>query len=110
MKGEPMSDFEKLINASDLIKWIIETYPDWYMGAIRDIYDHIVELASAQPELDEWCDDCKEYDQQNHSCPRFNRVIRETLDDVRKEAYKHGKSKGIKRGMAMARRKEAGDG
>ena len=58
--------------------------------------------------LDEWCDDCKEYDKENHSCPRFNRVIRETLDDVRKEAYKHGKSKGIKRGMAMARRKEAG--
>lgn len=59
---------------------------------------------------DEWCDDCKEYDQQNHSCPRFNRVIRTTLDDVRKQAYKHGKSKGIKKGMAMARRKEAGDG
>lgn len=52
--------------------------------------------------LDEWCDTCKEYDQQNHSCPRFNRVIRETLDDVRKEAYKHGKSKGIKKGLAMA--------
>jgi len=57
-----------------------------------------------EPQLDEWCDDCKEYDHETHSCPRFNRVIHETLDDVRKDAYKHGKSKGIKRGMEMAQR------
>ncbi len=49
--------------------------------------------------LDEWCDDCAEYDKENHSCPRFNRVIRTTLDDVRKDAY----SKGIKKGLAMAK-------
>lgn len=58
-----------------------------------------------EPQLDEWCNDCKEYDKERHCCPRWNRVIRTTLDDVRKEAYKHGKSKGIKRGMAIARRK-----
>ena len=72
-----------------------------FMGAVKE----------AQPQstkLDEWCDDCAEYDKERHCCPRFNRVIRTTLDDVRKDAYKHGKSKGIKRGMAMARRKEAG--
>lgn len=54
--------------------------------------------------LDEWCDDCAEYDKERHCCPRFNHVIRTTLDDVRKEAYKHGKSKGIKKGLAMAQR------
>ncbi len=53
--------------------------------------------------LDEWCYDCKEYDKERHCCPRFNRVIRTTLDDVRKDAYKHGVSKGIKKGRAMAR-------
>ena len=52
--------------------------------------------------LDEWCDTCKEYDQERHCCPRFNHVIRTMLDDVRKEAYKHGKSKGIKKGIAMS--------
>ena len=45
-----MSDFEKLINASDLIEWIMETYPDWCVGAIRGIVDHIDKLPSAQPE------------------------------------------------------------
>ena len=39
-------------------------------------------LPSALPKLDEWCDDCKEYDQERHCCPRWNRVIRQTLDDV----------------------------
>lgn len=65
----------------------------------------IADAPTVEPQLDEWCETCKEYDQQNHSCPRFNHVIRTTLDDVRREAYKHGKSKGIKRGMAIAKRK-----
>lgn len=37
---------------------------------------------SAEPERDEWCSDCKEYDSEKHCCPRFNRVIRETLEEV----------------------------
>lgn len=47
---------------------------------------HILQgLQTAQPELDEWCTDCKEYDAERHSCPRWNRVIRETLNEVRKK-------------------------
>lgn len=64
------------------------------------------ETPAAQPPLEEfeWCTGCKEYDSEKHCCPRFNYVIRTTIDDVRKEAYKHGKSKGIKKGRAMAQR------
>ena len=50
MEGESMSDFEKLINASDLIEWIMETYPDWCEGDVRGIVDHVEEIPSAQPE------------------------------------------------------------
>ena len=53
-----MSDFEKLINASDLFDWIIEAYPDWCEGAVRAIVDHIDEMPSAQPEIIR-CKDCK---------------------------------------------------
>ena len=43
-------------------------------------------LPSAQPEpLDEWCTDCKEYDHERHCCPRWNRVIRQTLKDMKEE-------------------------
>lgn len=55
-RGEKMSDFGKLINASDLIEWILETYPDWCVGAVRSIVDHVEALPSAQPErkLGKW--------------------------------------------------------
>ena len=45
-----MSDFEKLINASDLIEWIMETNPDWCVGAVRSIVDHVNSMRDAQPE------------------------------------------------------------
>ena len=40
-------------------------------------------------EGDEWCTDCKEYDNERHCCPRWNRVIRETMDEIRKNAEKN---------------------
>ena len=39
-------------------------------------------LPSADRPTDEWCTDCKEYDHEKHCCPRFNRVIRTTLNEV----------------------------
>lgn len=55
------------------------------MDYIRGCADRIRSLPSAQPDLDEWCTDCKEYDSERHCCPRFNRVIRETLKDAQPE-------------------------
>lgn len=47
----------------------------------------LCDLPPAQPEqnFDEWCTDCKEYDKEKHSCPRWNRVIRQTLADAQPE-------------------------
>ena len=56
-----MDDFEKLINASDLIEWIMETYPDWCVGAVRSIVDHVEDLSPAQQEIIR-CKECKYYD------------------------------------------------
>ena len=55
-----------------------------FKGDIRGL---ISELPSAQPEyrLDEWCTDCKEYDHERHCCPRWNHVIRTTLQDAQPE-------------------------
>ena len=35
--------------------------------------------------LDEWCTDCKEYDHKKHCCPRWNRVIKNVVDEVREK-------------------------
>ena len=50
-----------------------------------DLYTEINSLPSAQPDLDEWCTDCKEYDQERHCCPRWSRVIRQILKDAQPE-------------------------
>ena len=51
----------------------------------------IMRFPSAQPEqtnswcINSWCIGCKEYDQERHCCPRWNRVIRQTLKDAQPE-------------------------
>ena len=35
--------------------------------------------------FDEWCTDCKEYDHNRHCCPRFSKVIRGALDEVKQQ-------------------------
>ena len=69
-----------------------DVYTD--MSAVNSLLAHnkqlskrIKALTSAQPELDEWCTDCKEYDQEQHCCPRWNKVIRETLKDAQPEPH-----------------------
>lgn len=36
----------------------------------------------------EWCSDCKEYDKERHCCPRWNSVIRNTVDELSKDSVK----------------------
>lgn len=40
-------------------------------------------------EDNEWCKGCKEYDKEKHCCPRWNKVIRNTVEEL-----KLGKPKG----------------
>lgn len=56
-----------------------------WKGLAKEIAKQINALPSAQPEihLDEWCVDCKEYDHDKHCCPRYNKVIRRTVKELR---------------------------
>lgn len=48
-------------------------------------------LPSVQPKYStsEWCHDCKEYNQDKHCCPRFNRVIRDTVEEIKQPKVGH---------------------
>lgn len=49
---------------------------------LNDYYLRKAEILHAlNNDIDEHCTDCKEYDQENHRCPRWNRVIRTTMND-----------------------------
>lgn len=63
-----------------IVAWTVEDRPDVEMPT--DLIDRIKALPTAQPELNEWCHDCKEYDKEHHCCPRWNRVIRTTLEEA----------------------------
>lgn len=63
-------------------------YISKYGQGIPAVYlEDIKDAPTIEPEysMDEWCKDCKEYDQERHCCPRFNRIIRSAIDDAQPE-------------------------
>lgn len=69
----------------EAIRWL--TNEKWtnannkYKKEWNEAFDLAIEALSDRP-TDEWCTDCKEYDHEKHYCPRFNRVIRTTLNEA----------------------------
>ena len=45
----------------------------------------IAALEQQEKAFDEWCLGCKEYDQEHHCCHRFTKVIRQTVEECKKE-------------------------
>ena len=69
------SELQNLLGADDI--------PLYYKTAIEKVIETIMDaLKREQP--DEWCYECKEYDTEKKCCPRFNRVIRGTMNDIAK--------------------------
>lgn len=38
-----------------------------------------------EPQTFKWCTDCKEYDQENHCCHRWSKVIRDTVEEIKQK-------------------------
>ena len=51
--------------------------------SVNDFRDIVENSPTIEAKTDEWCDGCSEYDQERHCCPRFNRVIRKTVEEVK---------------------------
>jgi hypothetical protein len=80
---------EGKISMDDLIsrQALLAEYDCLHVGEPGRARKLIEDAPSAQPDLNEWCTDCKEYDKEKHHCPRYNRVIREALKDAKPERY-----------------------
>lgn len=46
-------------------------------------------LEQQEKAYDEWCHDCKEYDKEKHCCPRFSKVIRQTVEEYRRTKHEY---------------------
>lgn len=77
-----MSD---LIKREDALKAVND------MTELEDDYLRCTNAINAIPTVEqeefEWCHDCKEYDQEKHCCPRWNKLIRQTIKEL-EEQYK----------------------
>lgn len=51
------------------------------------LVDDMNALPSVQPKYNtsEWCHDCSEYDHDKHCCPRYNKVIRNAVEEMKQE-------------------------
>lgn len=64
--------------------------------ALREALDRVpaADVVEVRHYLSEWCTDCKEYDKERHCCPRFNRVIEETVAEMKSDGWqkvRHGR-------------------
>ena len=55
----------------------------------REFQQWISEALEQEPQTFEWCHDCSEYDQDKHCCPRFNRVIRNAVEEIKQPKTGH---------------------
>jgi hypothetical protein len=46
--------------------------------------EYAKDIPSAE-KTEEWCHECKEYDKEKHCCPRFNKVIRQTVKEMKEQ-------------------------
>ena len=69
-----------VIDAISLELDMIDHVPQW-------VYDRLINrikmLESAESREFEWCTGCKEYDQEQHCCHRFTKVIRQAVAEMK---------------------------
>jgi hypothetical protein len=83
-----------LISRQAAIRWVkTECNPygkptlDFESG--KKVIEHLEQMPSAQPEHEEfeWCTDCKEYDHERQCCPKWTKVIRNTVTELKQPQW-----------------------
>ena len=69
-------DFKEYINA-------LSMPGDDYKGIMEYIAELPVTFIQSEYNTSEWCRNCSEYNQDKHCCPRFNKVIRNTVEEIK---------------------------
>ena len=85
-----MENREAIEYLNDVRNGIHIPAPGIELPLLNDKEKEAVDLAIAALEkqekaFDEWCTDCKEYDHNRNCCPRYNRVIRGAVDEVKQQ-------------------------
>lgn len=75
----------RLIEEDEVFKVLSAYYK--HSTPVQDsaLHDALSRVPSADL-VNEWCTDCKEYDQTQHCCHRFTKVIRQTQEELKQNA------------------------
>lgn len=80
----------KNVLAVDCIVDVLGSYTDLDIPYKREIAENILtklpSITPQEPQSFEWCETCKEYDQEKHCCHRWTKVIRNTVEEM-KQTY-----------------------
>lgn len=71
-----------------LYDWSNHSMTDAETWHLRQVIGDIKSMPSVtpqEPQTFEWCDTCKEYDQEKHCCHRWSKVIRDTVEEMKQE-------------------------
>ena len=77
-----MSDLIDRKNAIDVLQILADKMTDEGRTVMAQAISVLRDLSSVKPDMDEWCTECKEYDKEKHCCPRWNKVIRQTVEEM----------------------------
>jgi hypothetical protein len=57
----------------------------------NELIESAIEALSQEPcyNSDEWCKTCKEYNHDKHCCPRYNKVIRNAVEEMKQPKVGH---------------------
>ena len=73
------------MNKEELICTLMdESNDDWNLEEYKQF---VFETITKAEEEFEWCTDCKEYDQERHCCPRWTKVIRNTVEELKQPQW-----------------------
>lgn len=86
-KSNDMISRQDAVSREAVSEWLKQYGQDVLHGkykfSLMYIWKNLMDLPSVQPEKFEWCHDCKEYDQTQHYCPRWTKVIRQTVEELK---------------------------
>ena len=75
----------RLIDEDEAFKVLSAYYKHRTPAQDSALHDALSRVPSADL-VNEWCTDCKEYDQTQHCCHRFTKVIRQTQEELKQNA------------------------
>jgi hypothetical protein len=86
-----MTREEKISHLKDILSEINENDDAvcYLTSEDNELIESAIEALEQESQTFEWCTNCREYDQEKHCCPRYNKVIRNAVEEIKQPKMGH---------------------